>query len=235
VSRSSCFVVPLDPPSAGKIGSHFSCSPLATSHPGFVTMRDDLPGHTRHGGRQCTDVCVCARQTACAPVAAYECPHDDGSGALGSAGSQRCTLVHRGRRSGPHGSPVASHDAQVREGSGVESEPSTSRLPPDVPEKAWLSTASIAPFVDRTGRFASSNARNSARGFGSRFTAGVSMTRAPGSPGGASDPVEPRDRRRGSSRKRRSIRVRRRFAWAETLPSRPTANGQRPTARVRGR
>jgi hypothetical protein len=42
--------------------------------------------------------------TACAPVAAPACTRDDSLGARGSAGSQRCTIVHKERRCGALGS-----------------------------------------------------------------------------------------------------------------------------------
>jgi hypothetical protein len=70
--------------------------------------------------------------------------------------------------------------------SAVGSEPSTSSLPPGVPKNAWMATAGMAPFLDRTGRFALPKARKSTRGFRSAFTACVSTTPPP--PGTAANP-----------------------------------------------
>jgi hypothetical protein len=76
---------------------------LAISHPGFVhdATRKAWP-HAPWGAAR-TRGCL----TACAPVAAQSCTHNDASIARGSAGSQRCTLVHKGRRCGALGSAGA--------------------------------------------------------------------------------------------------------------------------------
>jgi hypothetical protein len=41
---------------------------LAISHPGFVSMRDDVPGHTLHGGPTFTRVSDCVRARRCTIV-----------------------------------------------------------------------------------------------------------------------------------------------------------------------
>jgi hypothetical protein len=65
---------------------------LAISHPGFVTMRDVVPGHTLHG-RPLVHGGIKLRAR---PSLHCNCTDDDALGARGSAGAHRA-LVHRGR------------------------------------------------------------------------------------------------------------------------------------------
>jgi hypothetical protein len=70
---------------------------------GLCALHETRCRATRSMGAACSRGCLTAR----APVAAQMCTRDDTAGARGSAGSQRCTIVHKGRPGGTRGSAGA--------------------------------------------------------------------------------------------------------------------------------